>query len=567
MRNDPLLRALKYFGLGRWPVVVSIAFGVAGALCALGLAATSAWLITRAWQAPPILFLFTAVTATRAFGIFRALFRYAERLATHDTALNAMAMAREKIYRGLASGPPAYSVGLSQSKLLARTADDVDEIGNALIRGLIPMAVGTTTSVVAVVLMAFFSPLAAVVLAVALLVSGVVAPWIAARGATMTLEEGAAAKEDVAHDTTELLWHGPELAIAGRRQAVLERLSSDDQRVAKATDRGAAWQVSATAATPLALAVSVVAAALIAVDIATGVPGSLANVSSMDTRFTPMLFGVIVLLPLSSFESTGPLTEAGIAWQKGRQAARRVMGLVDGALEAPDQDLDAPTDPVVDPAPATLIASDLRWGWDTSLGRMDLTVRPGERVVVTGPSGCGKSTLLLTLAGLLDPLDGTVDAVHGDAGAGSAVVPLPNAACYFAEEAHLFSTSVRENLLVARGDATDRQVRDALTQVGLIGWADGLPDGLDTDLTGGGAALSGGQRRRLLLARALLHPAPIVLLDEPAEHLDADDAADMISRIAAPDELFGPERTVVLVTHQHADDAVEQGARPIDLGA
>ncbi|MFT3660056.1 MAG: thiol reductant ABC exporter subunit CydC [Gordonia sp. (in: high G+C Gram-positive bacteria)] len=568
-----MLRALRFVGLGARPVLVSVFLGAAGALCALGLAAVSAWLITRAWQMPPVLYLSVAVTSTRAFGISRALFRYAERLATHDTALDAMAVAREKIYRVLASGPPAYSVGLSRSRLLARTADDVDEIGNALIRGLIPMTVGAITSVAAVAVTAFVSPLSAVILAVALIVSGGLAPWLAARGAALAFEQSARAREDVAQETTALLWHGPELVIAGRRRAALDRLHAADRRVAAATDRGLRRQVAATAATPFALAVSVTAAALIAVDLATGVSGSLAEVSSTDTRFTPMLFGVLVLLPLSSFETTGPLTEAGIAWLKGRQAAARVMDLVDGA-HRPDRapgsgpdTAESDADPVVDPAPAVLTADRLEWGRDRPLGPssgLDLRLAPGERVVVTGPSGCGKSTLLLTLGGLLDPLSGTVTATRADDGA---VVPPTRAACYFAEEAHLFSTSVRENLLVARGDASDKQIRAALAEVGLTEWVDGLPEGLDTDLTGGGSALSGGQRRRLLLARALLHPAPIVLLDEPAEHLDAGDARQMIERICAagPDSLFGPDRAVVLVTHQHGDAGHDAGARLLPL--
>ncbi len=557
-----MIRALRFMGLGVRPVLISVLFGVGGALSALGLAALSAWLITRAWQMPPILYLSVAITAVRALGISRALFRYLERLATHDAALNAMATARTRIYRVLAGGSPAYSVSLRQGQLLARTADDVDDIGDALIRGLIPMAVGAVTALAAVAVMAVVSPLAAVILAVALAVSGILAPWLAARGATRAIDDGARAREDVAAEAGALLWHGPELAVSGRRTAVLGRLRDADRAMARATDRGAAWEVTAAAATPLALGVSVVAAALIAVDLAGRVSGSLADVSVVDTRWTPMLFGVLVLLPLSSFEATGPLTEAGIAWQRGRQAAARVLGLVDGAGSAPEE-----ADPVIDPTPATLIATDLRWGWDAPLGRMDLTVTPGDRLVVVGPSGCGKSTLLLTLAGLLDPLDGTVDAVHGDAGAGAAVVPVRAAACYFAEEAHLFSTSVRENLLVARGDASDADLTAALDEVGLTGWVAGLPDGLDTVLSGGGAALSGGQRRRLLLARALLHPAPIVLLDEPAEHLDTDDARGMLERICARDEraLFGPDRVVIVVTHQHAVAAGAAGARLLDL--
>lgn len=557
-----MLAALAFTGVGVRPIVVAVALGVAGALSALGLAALSAWLITRAWQMPPILYLSVAVTGVRALGISRALFRYLERLATHDAALNAMATARTRIYRVLADSAPGYLVAQRQSQLLARTADDVDDIGNAMIRGLIPMAVGAVTALAAVIIMAMVSPTAAAVLAVALLVSGVVAPWLAARGSDLVIASGTAAREEVAAETTTLLWHGPELAVAGRRTEVLDDLAAADRRLTRATDRGMAWEVWGKAATPLALGVSVLAAALIAVDLASGLSGSLQDVSSTDTRWTPMLFGILVLLPLSSFEMTGPLTEAGIAWQRGRHAARRVLALVTGAQAGGREQ----SDPVISGEPAAVVAEDLQWGWDRPLGPddgLDLVLKPGERLVIVGPSGVGKSTLLLTLAGLATPLAGQVSA-RGDDGAR---VPLPSAACYFSEEAHIFSTTVRENLLVARGDATDDQVRAALSQVGLDDWVAGLPGGLDTELSGGGSALSGGQRRRLLLARALLHPAPIVLLDEPAEHLDTRDARVMMQRICSvgDDALFGPDRTVLAVTHQHAVAASAAGARLLDL--
>jgi ATP-binding cassette, subfamily C, bacterial CydC len=129
------------------------------------------------------------------------------------------------------------------------------------------------------------------------------------------------------------------------------------------------------------------------------------------------------------------------------------------------------------------------------------------------------------------------------------------AVSFFAEDAHIFATTVRENLLVARGDCPDHELTFALRRVGLDPWLTGLPDGLDTALSAGAQALSAGQRRRLLLARALISPARIVLLDEPTEHLDAADAGPILTSLLTPDGgLFDAGRTVVVATHHLPND-------------
>ncbi len=331
MRDDPLIRALGLLGLRRGAVAKALLLGVGGALSALGLAALSAWLITRAWQQPPVLYLSVAITAVRALGISRGLLRYLERLATHDLALRAMSTARERLYRALATGNPAYSVTLRRGELLTRTGDDIDEIGNALIRGLIPIGVGATTALAAVVVMALVSIPAASVLAVALTVSGGVAPWLAARGAARTIHDGAQAGAESAEATTTALWHAAELTVARRRAQILAAAADADRRHLEATDRGRRIKAAA-AATPLAMGVSLLAACVIAIILASQVSGSLAGIASGE-GLTPMILGVLILLPLSAFESTAPLTEAGLQLEKSRQSAARVMALVDGARE------------------------------------------------------------------------------------------------------------------------------------------------------------------------------------------------------------------------------------------
>lgn len=572
--RDPLLRALGFLGLRTRPVLWSLMLGVAGALSALGLAALSAWLITRAWQMPPVLYLSVAITAVRALGISRGLFRYLERLATHDLALGAMATARERLYVALASGSPAYSVTLRRGDLLTRTGDDVDEIGNALIRAFIPIVVGLTTSAAAVAIMALVSGWAALVLAIALIVSGVIAPWLAARGSDRALGDAARANTAVAEATTTALWHAPELVVSRRRRSVLATARQADAEAIRAADRGERIEALAAAATPLSLGASLIAACLIGIGLASGVSGSLAGVSSTTGLLTPMVLGVLILLPLSSFESTAPLTEAGIQLERSRQSAARVMALVDGARRIGEDSAvgDAAIDDVaVHAAPATLRLDALRWGWSDAavLGPeagVTATLTPGARMAVVGPSGIGKSTLLLTMAGLLDARGGLVTAAD-EAGQ---QLTIRSATCYFAEEAHIFSTSLEENLRVARGDVTVEEMHAALAEVGLADWVAELPDGLGTELTGGAESLSGGQRRRLLLARALLHRAPIVLLDEPTEHLDAADAERLLARILDPSSgMFAPDRTVVVVTHQLPATALHPGraesVRVVDL--
>jgi ATP-binding cassette subfamily C protein CydC len=186
---------------------------------------------------------------------------------------------------------------------------------------------------------------------------------------------------------------------------------------------------------------------------------------------------------------------------------------------------------------------------ETAADPVTVTLPPGSRAAVTGPSGSGKTALLMTLAGLMPPCGGSVTLDGLPLNSIDEQV-LVRRVGFFAEDAHLFATTVRDNLLVARGNCSDDELIDALDRVGLRRWLDALPDGLATVLTGGAQAVSAGQRRRLLLARALISPAAIVLLDEPTEHLDADDAEPVLDALLDPaGGLFGPERTVVVATH------------------
>jgi ATP-binding cassette subfamily C protein CydC len=520
--RDPLLAAIGLLRPRLPRLLLAIALGVASLGSALALAGISARLITRAWQMPPVLDLTVAVVAVRALGISRGVFGYCARLASQDTALCAASTARETIYTQLATGPVDVVMRRHSGELASRVGADVDELSNVLVRAVLPIGVAAVLGVAATTVIAVMSPAAAALLAACLLFAGVVAPWMAARAvaAQETVATQHRSERDIA--TMLALEHGPELQISGQLAAVIAEVQRRQRDRGLAIDRAAAPAAVAAAAPTAAIGVSVLGAVVAGIGLA--------------STAAPTAVAVLMLLPLSAFEATTALPAAAVQLTRSRIAARRVRELTATHAQPANQTTSPGTD-------SRLAAVDLASGYapDTATGPITLTLDPGARMAVTGPSGSGKTALLMTLAGLLSPFEGKVIA--------------DGAVTFFAEDAHLFATTVRDNLLVVRGDCGGEEMLDALERVGLHTWLAALPDGLGTVLTGGAQAVSAGQRRRLLLARALISSAPTVLLDEPTEHLDAADAEPILRALLDPCcGLFAPDRTVVVATHNLPDD-------------
>ncbi|GAB3129566.1 thiol reductant ABC exporter subunit CydC [Tsukamurella serpentis] len=500
------LRAMRTRPLA---VLGAIGAGVLTSGSALALAGLSAWLITKAWTMPPVLALSLAVTSVRALGITRGVMRYVERLATHRVALGGLTDLRVAVYTALSRADAAESVRLSDGELLARTGADVDAVGEAVVRTLIPAAAAATVSAAAVGWMWFVDPRAGAVLMACLLIAGVAVPALVARATRERAAAEAASGEEFGAAASAILDHNGELAVAGRLDEVRRRAECAENRRRAAVDGSARIGALADAAVPLAVGLALIAALLLGAERAGAVEAT--------------TLGILILLPLSAFEAVSTLPEAARQYVRSTDAAARIARLL--RLEAvPEGTREVPAHPVL------------------TLG--DLTVEPGERLLVRGDSGSGKTTLLLALAGL-DRRGGTA-ALNGTPVAEFADVP--SVVGFFGEAAHVFATSVAENCRVARGSATDAEIETALRRVGLGPWLDELPSGVHTDLDRGADSLSGGQRRRLLLARALLSEVTVVLLDEPTEHLDRDDAARLLEQILDPAGLFAG-RTVVVAGH------------------
>jgi ATP-binding cassette, subfamily C, bacterial CydC len=535
--SDPLPVAVRLLQPRIPRLVLAIAFGVLSLGSALALAGVSAWLITRAWQMPPVMDLSIAVVAVRTFAISRGVLHYCERLASHDTALRAAGTARAQIYYRLAHGPVDIAARLHSGELVSRVGADVDQLADVLVRALLPFSVAAVLAVAATAAVGAIAPLAALVLAICLLVAGIVAPWLASRAAAA--QELVARHHHSARDVSAMLAleHASELRVAGRLGDVVlesQRRQRDWGNAIDAASRPAAF---AEAIPTAAIGVSVVGAAVAGIAMA----GSVA----------PTTLAVLMLLPLSAFEATTPLPAAAIQLTRSRLAARRLLDLIPADTAGPGPEPRQATAPPLPALTERLRATELVAGHPGCRVPPAVTIdlAPGARLAVTGPSGFGKTTLLMTLAGLLAPLRGSIT-LSGTPLSDFGEARIRSAIGFFAEDAHIFATTVRDNLLVARGDCPDHRLNVALRRVGLGTWLANLPNGLDTMLADGAQALSAGQRRRLLLARALISPARIVLLDEPTEHLDAADAEPILrSLLSAQGGLLSAERTVVVATH------------------
>lgn len=529
-RSDPLLLAAGLLRPRLPRLVAAIALGVLSLGSALALAGVSAWLITRAWQMPPILDLSVAVVAVRMFAISRGVLHYCERLATHDTALRAAGVARTEIYHRLAHGSPAAAVRLHSGELVARVGADVDELANVVVRALVPIGVAAVLGVTATATVAIISPVAGAVLALCLLGTGVVAPRLAGQAAAT--QEEVARQHHSERDTSAMiaLEHAPELRVAGALPGVIADAHRRQLQWSDALDSAGKPAALAEAMPTAAVGISVLGAVIAGIGLAPAV--------------APTTLAVLMLLPLSAFEAMTPLPAAAIQLTRSRIATRRLLDLT------PPASTPEPATPAPIPVGTARLSADAHCGHARGdAQQVTLDLAPGARLVVTGPSGSGKTTLLMTLAGLLPPLDGAVRLNGIDIGCFDAAV-LPCAIGFFAEDAHIFATTVRDNLLVARGDCDDDELAAVLQAVGLGDWLADLPQGLSTVLTGGAQAVSAGQRRRLLLARAVLSPARIVLLDEPTEHLETADAERFLATLLTPDAgLMTGDRTVVIATH------------------
>ena len=538
-----LRRCISMLEVSRSGFALSLLLGVTALSAAIALGGTAAWLIARASQQPPVLYLTVAATAVRLFGVSRALARYLSRLASHKVALTGMDNLRNNLYDELAGAPGTKLSSLRRGDLMTRAGADVDEVGNVVVKTLLPALVAAIVGMGTVGVITIISPAAGIILAISLVVSGVIAPSLIARSVRLAESQGADARTDIAATSLAILEGATELSMAGTLERARRSLSESEAALSAALARSARLSAFARGLDVCAMGVAVIGALLI------GIPQTTSGVLAQ------VLLAVIVLVPLSAFEGVAELTPAAAQLVRSAQAAQRICALLDDEV---------PTKPHTIPEGPTVIeARDLAIGWPggpTLATGISLTLRPGSSLAVVGASGIGKTTLLATLTGVIPPKSGAA-LINGVPACGADRDQLTAHITMTAEDAHVFATTIYENLRVARASLTRDEASDLLTQAGLDEWIESLPEGIDTVIGSGGTTVSGGERRRLLMARALAAPAPVLAIDEASEHLDAATADRLMETLLTP----SADRATLVVTHRLS--ALDQADHVLVLAA
>lgn len=506
----------------------------------VALTATAGWLIVQASSRPAVLTLLVAIVGVRAFGLARPALRYVERLWSHDAALRLLARRRVEVYDTLVPLVPGR-LGRRRGDVLSAVVDDVDSVVDRQLRVRMPLAQLALVGLLVSAVTGALHRSAGVLVGLTALLG--FAAFLLARHGTGTAERRLVGlRAELSDQVVEAVQVGTELRMWQRAVPVADAVARTSARMGEVATKAVRWSVAARS---LVLVGSGGAVA--------GMAALLAGPVAAGTLSGPVM-ALLVLTPMALADVALPCADAGAVAARTGAADERLRLLERTPPAVPDLPSSAA------PRGDELALEEMSARWDL---RAPLTcpvserLRPGERVALVGPSGAGKSTVAAVLLRFLDPVSG--EASLGGAGLEHlAPDDVRRQVGLVDDHPYVFATTLAENVRLARPDATDAEVAAALRRAHLGAWLDTLPDGLDTWLGVGHAEVSGGERARLGVARSLLAGQPVLVLDEPAAHLDHPTAEALAREV-----LSGPRGCSVLwISHAAAGlDLVDRVVR------
>ncbi len=523
----------------RGRLLLAVAAGAAATGCGVALLAVSGFLLARASQHPSILAISVAVVAVRALSIGRGVSRYLERLASHDVTFRVLAEVRVAIWRRLEALAPAGLALFRSGDLLTRLISDVDATQDLFIRGVTPLLTAVLVGGAAVTVCLFILAPAAAVLAAGLLAAGIIVPLAGAAVARKAARTGAPARGRLAASVTDLLDGADDLHAFGAQDAVLAHADAADAEMTRLARRSATASGLGTGLMSVVSGLTLWAVLLLGVA-ATGT-GTLTRVP----------LAVLTLTALAAFEAVTALPAAAVQLDQARVSAGRIAAIAD----TPDPVREPRRPRALPPGPLTVTLRDAtvryRPGGAPALDRVSLDLLPGRRVALVGANGAGKSTVAAVLLRFCELTAGTA-LLNGYDLASYAADDVRSVIGGCPQDPHLFDATIRDNLRLARPEAADEELEAAAARARLLPWIRSLPQGLNTPVGTHGAAVSGGQRQRLALARAFLTDPALLILDEPTAHLDPGSR-----RALTADLLHATEgHAVLFITHER--DGLDQ---------
>jgi thiol reductant ABC exporter CydC subunit len=530
----PIRRVLAEPGTPYGRLAASGLLGLASAAATIALLAGSGYVVGRAASRPGLDALVGILAGVEVLAFLRGPLRYAERLVGHDATLRALARWRVWLYDCLTPRVPAALAGWRSGDLLTRAIDDVDTLADLYLRTLLPLAIALGSAVLGLVATGVILPVGAVALGVPLAIACTVPPFLAWRGAAG--DEAAALGGALSAQVVDAIHGAPDLLAFGADAAVLDRIETLSARVEALDRRHARANALATLCTQVCLGAALVAVLAVAVS------------AVHAHHLNPVMVAVLPLAALGTFEPIPGIAQAAARVRAVSAAARRLI------------DLEAVPVPVTDPVDADHLPggipeisfshASLRYAPDRLRAFDDVTlaVEPGAHIAVTGSSGAGKSSLVSALLRFW-PLEEGVLTVGNVPVTRLSQSDVRGACALVDQRAQLFAGTVRSNVMLGRPDATDLEVETALDAAQLSGWVASLPSRLETPVGNEGVTVSGGERRRLAVARALLAGGPVLVLDEPTAGLDAPLADQLIVDVLAA----AGGRSVLLITHRASE--------------